>query len=69
MKIYFAERLRQLRTDEGLKQAELAERIDTTQRKISYMEAGHTEPDLLTLWKLCDYFEVSADYMLGRKEY
>lgn len=69
MNIYFAERLRQLRTEERLKQSELAERIGTTQRKISYMEAGHTEPDLATLWKLCDFFDVSADYLLGRKEY
>ena len=69
MEINFSKRLRQLRIEEGLKQCELAERIGTTQRKISYLEAGHTEPDLATLWKLCDYFDVSADYLLGRKEY
>ncbi|MGN1052432.1 MAG: helix-turn-helix domain-containing protein [Candidatus Scatosoma sp.] len=69
MKILFDERLRQLRKDAGLKQAQLAEAIGATQRKISYLESGQTEPDLYTLCMLADYFEVSTDYLLGRREY
>ncbi len=69
MEIVFAERLRSLRKETGLRQEELAEKLDTTQRKVSYWETGRIEPDLMSLWKLADFFEVSVDYLLGRAEY
>ena len=69
MNICFSNRLKQLRIDAKLKQSELATALSTTQRKISYLESGTVEPDLETLWKICDYFDVSADFILGRREY
>lgn len=69
MNILFAERLRALRKERGLKQEELAKELDLTQRKISYWENGTTEPDLTALWKLSDYFGVTVDYLLGKSEY
>ena len=69
MNVCFGERLRQLRTEQGLKQAELATALETTQRRISYLELGKIEPDLRLLRKICDFFDVSADFLLGRKEY
>ena len=69
MKILFAERLRQLRLEKNISQSQLAEALLTTQRKISYWESEKIEPDLTSICKICDYFEVSADYILGRKDY
>ncbi len=69
MKILFAERLKDLRTERGLKQSTLAAALATTQRKISYWETGKVEPDLLSLCKLAEYFSVSLDYLVGLKDY
>ena len=69
MNILFSERLVQLRKEKGLTQVELAKIINTTQRRISYMELGKVEPDLSTLVLLSNYFEVSTDYLIGIKDY
>jgi transcriptional regulator with XRE-family HTH domain len=69
MEILFNKRLKLLRNEKGLKQAELAKAIGITQRKISYLETGQLEPDLLTLCKLSDYFGVTIDYLVGMKDY
>lgn len=69
MEILFSERIRQLRKEAGLTQARLAKEIGITQRKLSYLESGQSEPDLETIWRLADYFDVTVDYLLGRTEY
>ncbi len=69
MDILFSERLVQLRREKGLTQVELAKILNTTQRRISYMESGKVEPDLSTLVALSSYFEVSTDYLIGIKDY
>ena len=59
-------RIRDLREDADLTQAELAARIGITQRKYSYIE---TETQPLTdemLVKLADFYNVSVDYILLR---
>lgn len=68
MKLEFAERVKNLRQESNLTQGQLADVLGTTQRKISYWEAGKIEPDLASLWQLADYFDVSVDYLLGRKD-
>ena len=69
MKILFSERLGQLRREKGLTQLELAKVLNTTQRRVSYMESNKVEPDLSTLVALSNYFEVSTDYLIGIKDY
>ena len=69
MKILFSERLVLLRNEKGLTQSELAKILNTTQRRISYLETGKAEPDLRTLVALSVYFEVSIDYLIGVKDY
>ena len=69
MKVFFSERLRDLRVERGLKQSALAEALGTTQRRISYWETGKVEPDLLSLCKLAEFFSVSLDYLVGLKDY
>ena len=69
MNVLFAERLKSLRKEKGLKQEELAKELGMAQRKISYWENSVTEPDLSALWKLSDYFGVSVDYLLCKSDY
>lgn len=69
MKLLFAERLKALRKEKGLKQKDLAAALHITQRKISYWETGMLEPDLLTLWIIGDYFGVSIDFLIGKTDY
>ncbi len=61
----FGEKLRRLRETAGISQTELGRAIQSTQRKISYLERDTCEPSLDDLRKLCLYFDVSADYFLG----
>ena len=57
-------RLRDLREDRDISQAELAKAIGITQRKYSYIETGTQQLTADILILLSDYFEVSIDYIL-----
>ena len=65
----FCERLSKLRKESGLTQKQLAQQLNTTERRISHMETGNIEPDLDTLIAISNLFEVSTDYLLGKTEY
>lgn len=67
MKESFAANLKALRKSYGLKQSELAEKIGTSQRNVSYWENGETQPDIDMLEKLADCFDVTVDELIGRK--
>ncbi len=66
IEIKFADRLKELRLEMGISQGELGEKLSTTQRKVSYWESGKIEPDLTSLWKIAELFEVSIDYLVGK---
>lgn len=59
----FRELVHRLRSDAGLTQAELAERMGTTQSAIARMEGGGSRPTLETLEKLAA--AVGADLVVG----
>jgi len=59
-------RLRDLREDHDLTQKELAEIISCSQRVYSNYECGQVEPSIETLIKICDYYNISIDYLVGR---
>ena len=61
----FNERIRALREDEDKTQSDIAKIFNTTQRKISRLETGQSEPTLLDIQQYCYYFNKSADYILG----
>lgn len=69
MLILFSERAKQLRKEAGLSQTQLAQKLEITQRKLSYLESGQSEPDMETLCRMADFFDVTTDYLLGRTEY
>ncbi|KRM63027.1 hypothetical protein FC14_GL001274 [Ligilactobacillus agilis DSM 20509] len=61
--------LRKLRTERGLTQQQLADRIGMSRVQVADMERGHKSITSEMAWKLADYFMVSIDYLLGRAEY
>ena len=65
--VKFTERLKALRNEKHLSQAELAKELKVSQRSISSWETGFRQPDFATLEKIANYFEVSADFLLDRK--
>lgn len=64
MKEYY-EILRELREDRDLKQADIAAVLGTTQQVYSRYENGVNEMPIRHLRSLCQYYRVSADYVLG----
>lgn len=62
------ERIKLERTKKGDSQAVLGEFVSVSQQAVGKWEKDLAEPDGETLNKLADYFGVSVDYLLGRKE-
>lgn len=58
-------RIKELRTERGITQADLAKILKISDRAVGYYENGDREPDYSTLLKIADYFDVSIDYLLG----
>jgi len=64
----FSQRLKELRTSLGLSQRELARAIKLSPGMISMYEAGKKIPTIDVLNRLADFFDVSADYLIGRSD-
>ena len=60
-------RLRDLREDRDLRQIDVSNATGIDQRTLSNYETGKTNPDSFAIIKLCDFYNVSADYLLGRE--
>lgn len=60
----FSKRLRTLRMEKGMKQSELAEALHFSQGMASAYENGR-EPPFDVFMRIANYFDVSADYLLG----
>ena len=65
----FGDRLKELRTERGIGQVELAARIGVSKGIISLWENGLREPTMSNLIALAQYFGVSADYLIGLKDF
>lgn len=63
----FGKRLAELRNNKGISQYELAARMKLSRGQIANYEQGTREPDFITLISLADFFEVSLDFLIGRK--
>lgn len=61
-------RLRHLREKRKLSQLELAKKLDMPNQNLSNYERGFRQPDYETLNKIADFFDVTADYLLGRSD-
>ena len=62
----FSRTLSMLRKEQGLSQRKVAAALGISQALLSHYENGIREPGLGFVIKVCDYYHVSADYLLGR---
>lgn len=65
IELYF-QRLKDLREDKDMKQAEIAEILGIRQTVYSRYERGFQNIPLEHLLTLADFYNVSTDYILGR---
>lgn len=59
-------RIKELRIQNGWRQQDLAARLNTNQQTVGRYETGARGLDVETIFRLCEIFDVSADYLLGR---
>ena len=65
----FCKNLKELRLQYGFTQKEVANKIGVKYQSYQNYERGLTLPTLINFVKLADLFDVSLDFLLGRKEY
>lgn len=63
-----AERMRELRNQRNMTQKNLADELGITVRTYQYYEADDHRPDIETLIKLADFYDVTIDYLVGRTD-
>ena len=66
MNVMFSQALSHLRHEKGISQRLAAQELGVSQALLSHYENGIREPGLAFVVKACDYYQVSADYLLGR---
>lgn len=65
----FGKLLASLRVERGICQKEIASYLNVSIGTVSNYEKGVHCPDLSTICKLADYYNVTTDYLLGRTGY
>ena len=61
----YKRRLREVREDRDLSQAEVGRIINKSQQGYSHIENGRAELKIDDLITLCQYYGLSADYLIG----
>ena len=64
----YVHRLRDLRIDRELSQVQIAVILGTTKNQVGKYERGEQEMPIRHLITLCNYYGVSADFVLGLPE-
>lgn len=64
----FSMRIKALREERGLSQAQLGQIIGVKRYSIYTYEKGKSCPDMQGLIALAEYFDVSLDYLVGRTD-
>ena len=67
MKYEIGENIKALRKLHSKTQSDVAEMLGGKKSLVSNYENGYSTPDIYTLIKIADYFDVSLDELVGRK--
>ena len=59
------EKIAQLRKDKNMTQSELAEKMCITDKAVSKWERSRSSPDIRTIKKLAEVFDVSIEELMG----
>ncbi len=65
----YGERIKELRKERKLTQKQFAELLNVDFRTVSFWETERYEPNLKQLETICRLFDVSADFLLGLKDF
>lgn len=60
-------RLRAIREDRDLTQTQVGKVLNKSQQGYNHIEAGRAELKIDDLVKLCQFYDLSADYIIGLK--
>ena len=58
-------RMRNVREDRDLTQADIGKVLNKSQQGYNHIEAGRAELKIDDLVKLCQFYNLSADYLIG----
>lgn len=61
----YRERLRNVREDRDLTQAQVGKLLNKSQQGYNHIETGRAELKIDDLALLCRYYDLSADYLIG----
>ena len=61
----YRERIRGVREDRDLTQAQLGKVLNKSQQGYSHIESGRAEVKIDDLILLCKFYDLSADYLIG----
>ena len=64
----YRQRLREIREDRDLSQEEIGKVINKSQQGYSHIENGRAELKIEDLIRLCEYYQLPADYLIGRTD-
>jgi transcriptional regulator with XRE-family HTH domain len=64
----FSKRLSLLRAERNVSQLTVAEASGIKRSTYTLLESGSRAPSIDVFYALCDFFGVSADYLLGRSD-
>ncbi len=65
--MHYTQQLKAIRLIKNKQQKEIAEVLKISQQQYSLIETGKRELHIDQLIKLCYYYKISADYILGIK--
>lgn len=61
----YRNRMRSIREDRDLTQAKVGKVLQKSQQGYNHIEAGRAELKIDDLIKLCRFYDISADYLIG----
>ncbi len=65
----FLKGLRLIRKERGLNQLKVAMDLNMSREALSHYENGKRNPDIDTLRRMSEYFNVSIDFLINGKEF
>ena len=61
----YRERIKNVREDHDLTQAQVGKLLDKSQQGFNHIEMGRAELKIDDLIRLCKFYDLSADYLIG----
>ena len=61
----YQNRLRDVREDRDLTQAEVGKILNKSQQGYNHIETGRAELRIEDLIRLCEFYDLSSDYLIG----